>query len=148
MRAYFLILFLGFLASFTPAQTAFESFWDEFKRAVKNDDENKIIELCQFPMKGNVDEVDSEEGYNEGEFLKDFDNYFDVQGKATIRKTSITEMTYTDITSLEIPNLSYHKGYTLFITYQYPEFETESTMIFTFAFVDDAWKLARIDKAG
>ena len=130
------------------AQQDFNHFWDDFQTSVKAKNKQAVAQHCQFPLAGNVDINNSEEGYNEGEFLSEYDNYFDQKAIHTITSTPLSELDYVDISDREIENLSFRKGYTLMITYHHPEYDLESAVIFTFAYVNETWKLARLDIAG
>jgi hypothetical protein len=75
--------------STTVATTAdpFEQFVADFKAAAASGDAKKMAALCVFPL---------ETTQTEAEFLSDFDNYFDADGKKRISESAAKDWTDTN----------------------------------------------------
>lgn len=145
-----LILTFSFLTIFSSSfsQEKFERFWSTFTQQASIEEKQSILKYCQFPLKGNIDNPNSENGIYEGELLNHYEHYFNKSFFDLIKKTEAADLTYQDITHLQIEELTFHKGYVLMLHSEENENGYESALIYTFAFIKNKWRLARIDTAG
>ena len=132
---------------------AWKVFQKEFQTAVKKNDINGVVELSRFPLNGNF--FTGSGGLTKQNFIKNYSKIFDEGVKERVAKTKVEEWKNGKIEGKEnAERIGVPEGTTVvtlqlnFVFDEGKENQTESTQIFYFANVENAFKWVAVFVAG
>ncbi len=129
------------------------TFWDKFKVAVANDNAEAVADLTVFPLHG-MEHYAGGQTMTREKFIINFAKIFDKETKETIAKTtsdmgdfSVKKQATAD--RLHVPvNTKVRSISVLYFHDKGTDNQTESSVIFHFAKIDDVYKLVSTMTAG